>query len=510
MKFVPSLFAVSLAAMGALAAPVEERGPPAHALSKQLYNRLTIKGLTRHTDKFQSFADANGGNRVFGSKGHNETIQYFVDQTKPYYDVTVQPATFNYTETVKETVEFADPSASSSQDDIKVKLMTYSSSTPEEGVTGEVAVIPNNGCKAEDYGEDVKGKIALVIRGECAFGDKATLAGKAGAVGVLVYNNEEGDVNGTLGGPVEGAAPAGGISKEHGELLKKLASEGKVTLKLTLIEFHEERSTANVCAQTKSGNKNNVIVVGAHSDSVVAGPGINDNGSGSAALLEVAHLFRNVKPANAVRFCWWTAEEFGLLGAEHYVKNLSEEEKNNIALYLNFDMVASPNAINGVYSPSASAEGVEAPAGSNAIEKIFVDFFKEHHGYSTPSEFNGRSDYGPFIEAGIPSGGTFTGAEGIMTEEEAKQYGGQAGVAYDENYHAAGDTVDNLNHDFFLLHARAIGHAVATYSDSTADVDAEKGNSTNTKPIKSTLARPASAQVKPVYTACGSHAVYDM
>lgn len=97
-----------------------------------------------------------------------------------------------------------------------------------------------------------------------------------------------------------------------------------------------------------------------------------------------------------------------------------------------------------------------------------------------------------------------------MTEEEAKQYGGQAGVAYDENYHAAGDTVDNLNHDFFLLHARAIGHAVATYSDSTADVDAEKGNGTNTKPIKSTLARPASAQVKPVYTACGSHAVYDM
>ena len=90
MKFVPSLFAVSLAALGALAAPVEERGPPAHALSKQLYNRLTIKGLTRHTDKFQSFADANGGNRVFGSKGHNETIQYFVDQTKPYYDVTVQ------------------------------------------------------------------------------------------------------------------------------------------------------------------------------------------------------------------------------------------------------------------------------------------------------------------------------------------------------------------------------------------------------------------------------------
>lgn len=272
MKFVPSLFAVSLAAMGALAAPVvEERGPPAHALSKQLYNRLTIKGLTRHTDKFQSFADANGGNRVFGSKGHNETIQYFVDQTKPYYDVTVQrkyigpleyqnvthmilfwlAASFNYTETVKETVEFADPSASSSQEDIKVKLMTYSASTPEDGVTAEVAVIPNNGCKAEDYSQDVKGKIALVVRGECAFGDKATLAGKAGAVGVLVYNNEDGDVNGTLGGAIEGAAPAGGISKAHGELLKKLASEGKLTLKLTLIEFHEVRSTANVCAQTK-------------------------------------------------------------------------------------------------------------------------------------------------------------------------------------------------------------------------------------------------------------------
>lgn len=115
----------------------------------------------------------------------------------------------------------------------------------------------------------------------------------------------------------------------------------------------------------------------------------------AGGLLKVSHSYHLLVLRTLIILI--SSIEFGLLGAEHYVKNLSEEEKNNIALYLNFDMVASPNAINGVYSPSASAEGVEAPAGSNAIEKIFVDFFKEHHGYSTPSEFNGRSDYGPFI-----------------------------------------------------------------------------------------------------------------
>lgn len=90
-------------------------------------------------------------------------------------------------------------------------------------------------------------------------------------------------------------------------------------------------------------------MIGAHSDSVAAGPGINDNGSGTAALLELSYLFRDVEPENAVRFCWWTAEEFGLLGAKYHVDHMPVEEREKIALYLNFDMIASPNAYNGIY-----------------------------------------------------------------------------------------------------------------------------------------------------------------
>ena len=188
--------------------------------------------------------------------------------------------------------------------------MTYSPSTPEEGVTADVVNTGNLGCEESDY-SGVSGKIALVQRGTCDFGAKATAAGKAGAAGLLVYNNEDGELNGTLGGILDGAVPSGGISKADGEALIKLIGEGTVSLNLILVELQENRTSANVCAETKTGNKKNVVMLGAHTDSVVAGPGINDNGSGSAGLLEVSRLLRKKKVNNAVRFCWWTAEEFG-------------------------------------------------------------------------------------------------------------------------------------------------------------------------------------------------------
>ncbi|MCM6774711.1 M28 family metallopeptidase [Nocardia sp. CDC159] len=200
-------------------------------------------------------------------------------------------------------------------------------------------------------------------------------------------------------------------------------------------------------------------MAGAHLDSVLAGPGINDNGSGSAGLLEVALQMAKFQPQNKVRFAWWGAEELGLLGSEHYVANLSEADRKKISLYLNFDMIGSPNFAYKIYDGS---EG--GPAGSAEIEKTFADYFDMLRIPHVPTPFDGRSDYGPFIAVGIPAGGLFTGAEGIKTPEEQKMFGGEAGKPYDPCYHAACDTVRNISDKAITTNAGAIAYAIATYA----------------------------------------------
>jgi Zn-dependent M28 family amino/carboxypeptidase len=205
----------------------------------------------------------------------------------------------------------------------------------------------------------------------------------------------------------------------------------------------------------------------------------SDDGSGIIGILTVAKALTKFSVKNAVRFAFWGAEEFGLLGSYHYMRsiNSSETEMAKIRAYLNFDMIASPNHIYGIYDGDGNAFNLTGPSGSDVIEKDFEDFFKSKNTPSVPTAFTGRSDYAAFIENGIPSGGLFTGAEVLKTEEEAKLFGGQAGVAYDANYHKAGDTVDNLNMDAFLLNTKAIAHSVAKYAVSFDSLPAVNVNS---------------------------------
>ena len=122
-----------------------------------------------------------------------------------------------------------------------------------------------------------------------------------------------------------------------------------------------------------------------------------------------------------MRFCFWSAEEFGLLGSEHYVTNLNASEVEKIRLYLNFDMIASPNYMFGIYDGDGSAFNLSGPPGSAQAEAFFEDWFASNGLNSVPTEFSGRSDYGPFLDAGIPAGGLFTGAEVEKTEEEVSE-----------------------------------------------------------------------------------------
>ncbi|GAA3102395.1 M28 family metallopeptidase [Streptomyces goshikiensis] len=480
-RSIPALAALAAAAV---AAPVLLTAAPAAAhahdqrdgeLARELVEEVTARGAYRHLARFQRITDANGGNRAAGTPGHLASAAYVHDTLKKagyevsYQDFDIYEA---HTKTEKTTVLGAEPR------ELATAAFTFTPSTPAAGLTAPLAlarVDETPGCTADDYPAGAfTGKIALVKRGSCTFVEKQNAAAAAGAAGVIVYNHSgTTPVRGGFSSPAEGLIPSAGITLAEGEALAAAAAGGEVRVRLDLEQEHVRKTTRNVIAQTKGGRADRVVTAGAHLDSVPEGPGINDNGSGSAGLLEVALKLadegankKGKGPANKVRFAWWSAEELGLLGSEHYVAQLSARQRKDIALYLNFDMIASPNPVQFVYDGDDSDKTGEGagPAGSAQIEALINGFLdkkgKPHEG----SDFDGRSDYGPFIANGIPAGGTFTGAEGIKTAEQAKRYGGTAGAAYDPNYHGAGDDLKNLDLKAFDTNLDVIAHAVGTYA----------------------------------------------
>ena len=207
-------------------------------------------------------------------------------------------------------------------------------------------------------------------------------------------------------------------------------------------------------------------------DSVDEGPGINDNGSGTSAILETALQMAEleIEPVNRVRFAFWGAEEDGLIGSQYYVDHLPKRDLKDIALNLNHDMVGSPNFVRFVYDGDGSAFGVDGPSGSGRIESVFVDYFASQGLATEPTEFDGRSDYDAFINAGIPAGGLFTGAEGIKTAAQAAIYGGTAGAPYDPCYHQACDTIANLSGTALDQMSDAIAHSTLVFAMTNSAV----------------------------------------
>ena len=225
-----------------------------------------------------------------------------------------------------------------------------------------------------------------------------------------------------------------------------------------------------------------MLVLGAHSDSVSAGPGINDDGSGTIGILEVAKKLAGYRTRNAVRFGWWSGEELGLVGSTFYVDSLSKAERSKIKAYLNFDMIASPNYQFGIFDGDGTTFNVTVgPKGSGDIEKLFQEYFTGQGLNWTSIEFTGRSDYGPFIAAGIPGGGLATGAEGIKTPLGALQFGGAAGIAFDPNYHLVGDNVTNIDLKAFTINTKAIAHAVAVYAQDLSSIKSNRTLAVNYK-----------------------------
>ncbi len=443
---------------------------------KELLECATLDGAREHQAAFQAIADANNGIRTSGTPGYDQSAAYVAAKmTAAGYVVTTQDFVFQtFISLTPAVLEQVSPAPAGP---IVNNIMSYSGSGDNTAaVTALPAppVDPTPGCEAADFVGFPAGNIALISRGTCTFALKATNAFNAGAAGVVIYNNIAGTLNGTLGSTFTLDISVTAVTQEVGQALAAIPG---LVMRLKTDTFRGEATTSNVFAETPGGDPNNVVMVGAHLDSVNAGPGIQDNGSGSAAILEVAEAMAKVKPVNKVRFAWWGAEESGLVGSNHYIANLPQAEQDKIALYLNFDMIGSPNYVFFVYDGDDSdMVGAGAgPTGSAEIEDLFETFYS---GLGEPfkgTDFSGRSDYGAFIAVGIPSGGLFTGAEVIKTDDEAAIWGGTAGIAFDPCYHLACDTYDNISLKAFDINVDAVAFATLTYAFTTEAVNGVKG-----------------------------------
>lgn len=237
-----------------------------YVTSETLQELITLDDLLAGSQKLQDLADAHGGNRAFGGGGHNATVDWLAEtlDATGYYDVYKQP--------FAELFHTASGSLSvGGQAVASAATMTY---TPGGSTTGPLVAVANHGCGAVDYPPAVKGAIAFISRGTCSFGEKSIAAKAAGAAGVVIYNNVAGPLSATLGTPLLDYAPSLSISQEDAVPLLAALGEGEVIADLVVNAVAENRVNYNVIAETKGGDHDNVLVLGGHSDSVYAGPGI--------------------------------------------------------------------------------------------------------------------------------------------------------------------------------------------------------------------------------------------
>ncbi|ONI85076.1 hypothetical protein ALI22I_32100 [Saccharothrix sp. ALI-22-I] len=494
-----------------LTAPLLVVGPaaadPNNNTPAKLTKAVTLHGVLRHMAAFQAFADIHG-DRAAGRPGYRASVDYVVRTlTAAGYAPSVQEFEFPYVEDRSELRQISPTPTTYARD----RDFTRNGFTPT--ALGDVTaplypvdvVLPpgpepnsnTSGCEAADFAGFPAGQIALIQRGTCGFTQKVLNAQAASASGVILFNEGQPGRTG-LSRPV-GDTPGLTIpvvfaTFQVGAELAPVDPQRVVRVKVDFTS--ETRTSWNVFAESRDGLADNTVMAGAHLDGVQDGAGINDNGTGSAALLEIAVRMAKVKTNNLVRFAWWGAEEEGLLGSEHYIATLPQAERDRIALYLNFDMVGSPNYLYGIYdgdNSSGTAPPDFIPPGSAQIEDVFEKFYADRGLPSEDTEFSGRSDYGPFIAVGIPAGGLFTGAEGVKTAAQQALYGGVAGAAYDPCYHqpcdsftpvadgadaalyaqldAAYDLRGNVNAEALDVNADAVATAVITFAFDTSTVN---------------------------------------
>jgi Zn-dependent M28 family amino/carboxypeptidase len=425
-------------------------GIRATGAADKLAQAVTSGGLRRHLEALQRIADENGGTRASGTGGYDASLRYVLTQLR-HAGYTPHLQRVRYLDSHElappELARISPDSLTYSYPDDFVSLRYSGSGDVEAPLQAINPDSETSGCESSDFEDFDAGSIALIRRGGCFFFEKVKDAISAGAAAVIVFNDgspgHEGPIEATLLHLV--AVPALSLANERGEELAKQVAAGPVRMRVHTSVEVGQTETANVLADIPGETTGPPLLLGAHLDSVESGPGINDNGSGVATLLELAvqtHTL-GLQPDQPVRFAFWAGEEAGEVGSREFVKSL-EDPIDDIAAVVNIDMVGSPNAEAFVYE------------GDGTIEQALSEAVREEGLDPVPVDLEGRSDHAAFQEAGIPTGGLYTGAD-----EPAPD-----GRPHDSCYHLACDTIDNV--DLGMLAHMADALAVAVFGTLTA------------------------------------------
>jgi Zn-dependent M28 family amino/carboxypeptidase len=448
---------------------------PSQHLARDLADKVGIDGMYVHLRKLQEIADANNHSRAEGTPGYEASVDY-VAQTLRDKGFDVQTPEYERLGVASP----GKPALTVSGRDYPVDQASFLTPTKAGGLRAVTLRSQKPaGCAAADYGtKKIAGAIAVVDDTGCSIVDKQNTAVAEGAVGLLVVSNPgaSGSPKGLFTpGYYRGLkVPVGVIDADTDAALRRTDAPVLLTLDAEAAMV----KSRNVVAQTKTGDTHNVVVAGAHLDTAAKSPGINDNGTGVAALLETAAaLGSQPQVTNAVRFGFWGSEERVLAGSTKYVESLDRDQLNDVALYLNFDMLGSPNSgfftydgdQSGQANPDVPANSV--PVGSAGIERTLAGYLNLAGIRPADMPLGKASDYSPFLDAGVPIGGITTGAAQRKTELQARLWGGTAGVAFDRNYHLAGDTVDNVSRDALAVTGPGAAFAVGTYAQSLEGVN---------------------------------------
>ncbi len=481
----------SLAVSAVLLSTAATTAPPAAAsdpwwLAKALASEVTGSGAWHQLNAISAATLAHGGNRVSGSPGYDAAAAYVTRTlTDAGYRVQRQEFTFPDYEMIAETAAETAPVSR----ELHPLLAYFSVSTPETGISAALAEPAGRttGCTPEDYtGGAVTGKIVLVDAGGCATSLKQGIAADAGAAAMVMnvdYTNPTMNIRHRIVPPENARIPTATLTRAEAEALRTDAAQGEVTLRLDLRSRRITTKGYNLIADTPAGAEAGTVVVGSHLDSVDTTPGMNDNAAAAAMQLEIARqLARHTgKIKKRVRFAWWDAEEKGLVGSQYYVEQLSRRQRDETGLYLNLEMIGSPNFARQVYN--GHTPGGPAPAGSEQITKTINDYFAGQNLPTVGLELDDRSDHSPFIKAGIPAGGVNAGAEALKPAEWVPLFGGTAGEMLDHCYHQRCDTLDNVNRTILDQFGRAIAwttgrYAVASHSRNAATNSSGASDST--------------------------------
>jgi aminopeptidase Y len=427
---------------------------------------ITPEALGATLDKLAAIATANGGTRRTGGPGDAATVQYLEGLLAELgYAVAADPfvAPVFADGTGDELVVLGDggrtfelrrdfgPFMFSPAGSVEARVVDLGWDPAARQPDGR-------GCREEDYaGRDVSGAIVLVRPGPCYRRDAVLNAQAAGAVGLVsaIPWAGLGEVRrATLIDPGGLHIPAIAADRVAGAALAAAARSGAL-VRLVTTGSTADGTLRSVVAELPGVDRSRVVVVGAHLDSSMDGPGINDDGSGVAAVVALARAFAGTTPRATIRFAFWAAEESGLKGSARYVQEHAPLSSERTIAYLNVDMIASPNGFRGVYDEASAA------AGSEEIRDLFARDLDAQGLAWEGVDLGGGSDHSPFAGAGIPTGGLFTGASELVTGAQAGRYGREAGQPADACYHLACDGRDNLDADLMLELARSLARVTA-------------------------------------------------